>query len=149
MRWRTDVDAAPDLAIASLAHDCPLLTRARALAAFVGEGRALTAKGVLRRADVGPACAAASLPDPGRVVTAADVPALHRAWVAEHGAGLLLLDIDRAVATTPSGDAVDQWLGGVTALLRAESGDPQRIGATLACRVALGVLDSVSGIDRC
>jgi hypothetical protein len=142
------MDAAYERVIAPLARDCPLLTRARGLATFVGDGRALTAKGVLRRADIGPACAAAGFPDPGRVVTAADVPALHRAWVAALGAGLLLRGVDRAVVATAAGGAVAQWLGGLTALLRAESGDPQRIGATVACRVALCVLDSVSDIDE-
>jgi hypothetical protein len=142
------MDPAAGAAIAALAHDCPLLSRARALAAFVGDGRALTAKGVLRRAEIAPACAAAGLSDPGRVVTAADVPALHRAWVAAQGAGLLVLGLDRAVGATPAGDPVAQWLGGLTALLRAESGDAQRIGATVTCRVALRVLVSASGIDR-
>jgi Plasmid pRiA4b ORF-3-like protein len=124
-------------------QDSPLLSRARALAGFVGDGRPLTAKGVLRRDDIAPACAAAGLPDPGRVVSAADVPALHRAWVAAQGAGLIVLDVDRAVAGTPGEEPAAQWLGGVRALLR------ERIGAAVVCRVALGVLDSASGIDHC
>ena len=71
------------------ARACPLLTRARAVATFVGAGRPVTAKAVLRRADIRAACAATGLPDPGRVVSAAHVPALHRAWTAAQGAGIL------------------------------------------------------------
>ena len=66
-----------------------LMARARALAAFVGEGKPVTAKGVLRRADIPTACAAAGVRDPGRVVSAVHVPALHRAWTAAQGAGLI------------------------------------------------------------
>jgi hypothetical protein len=77
--------AEPDVAttvtspVTEAAHGCTLLVRARALAGFVGSGRATTAKTVLRRADIAAACTAAGLPDSGRVVSAAHVPALHRA----------------------------------------------------------------------
>jgi len=141
-----DIDTL-DPAVARGARDCPLVARAHALSAFVGDGKPLTAKGVLRRAEIGPACAAAGLPDPGRVVTAADVAPLHRAWVAAQGAGLLTLDHDRAHASTPDGDAVVQWRRGVTALLRAESDDDRRLGATIACRAALSVLITAPGLD--
>ncbi|MGH8932917.1 MAG: plasmid pRiA4b ORF-3 family protein, partial [Egibacteraceae bacterium] len=109
----------------------------------------LTVKGVLRRADVGPAATALGLPDPGWVRTAADVEAMHHAWVAAEGAGLLTLWRDRAVAATPAErDPVAQWLAGLRAVLRAESNDPSmpgcsgRIGATVLCRAVLGVLDA-------
>jgi hypothetical protein len=142
-----DDEIEADAALVQLARDCPLLSRARALSAFVGDGRPLTAKGVLRRSEIAPACSAAGLPDPGRVVTAADVPALHRAWVAAQGAGLLTLGLDRATATAPDGGAVAQWRDGVAALLRSESGDDRRVGATVACRAALSVLTVAPGLD--
>jgi hypothetical protein len=87
----TDPDVATTVtsAVTEAAQGCALLVRARALAGFVGSGRAITAKAVLRRADIAAACAAAGLPDPGRVVSAAHVPALHRAWTAAQGAGLI------------------------------------------------------------
>jgi hypothetical protein len=60
---------APSLTVVEAARACPLLSRARAVAAFVDTGRRLvTAKAVLRRADIPAACAATGLPDPGRVV---------------------------------------------------------------------------------
>jgi hypothetical protein len=63
----------PTPAVVEVARACPLLTRARAVATFVGAGRPVTAKAVLRRADMPAACAATGLPDPGPVVTAPHV----------------------------------------------------------------------------
>jgi hypothetical protein len=132
--------------VTEAAHDCLLLARARAVAAFVGAGRPVTAKAVLRRADIPAACAAAGLPDPGRVVSAAHVPALHRAWTTAQGAGLLTVGHKEARATTTSDDPLDQWRHGVAAMLRAESDDPGRRGATLACSVALDVIATTPGL---
>lgn len=149
IRERPEAGPPPaDPALIPLADGCTLLTRARALAGFVGDGRPVTAKSVLRRVDVGPACAAIGLPDPGRVVTAANVPALHRAWLAAVGAGLIVLDRDRAAAAEPTGDPIAQWLDAVLGVLRAESDDPFGIGASVVCRVVLSALDKVDGIDQ-
>ena len=149
---RADPAARADAAVGSTstvvvaAHGCVLLTRARAVAAFVGRGRPVTAKAVLRRADILPACAAARLPDPGRVVSAADVLALHRAWTAAQGAGLLTVGATRACADTTTDDPLEQWRHGVTAVLRAESDDPGRRSATLVCAAALDVLTTSPGL---
>ncbi len=121
----------PAQTVVAAAHDCPLLARARALAAFVGTGRPVTAKAVLRRADLAAACAAAGLPDPGRVVSAAHVPALHRAWTTAQGSGLIAVGHKQACATTTTDDPLTQWRRGVAAVLRAESDDPGRRGAAL------------------
>jgi len=136
-----------DPAVTRVARDCPLLTRAQSLAAFAGGGKLLTAKGVLRRAEIGPACAAAGLPDPGRVVSAADVAPLHRAWVAAQGAGLLMLGHDRAHGAAPDSDALDRWRSGLAAVLRTESDDDRRLGAAIACRAVLSVLITAPGLD--
>ncbi len=138
--------AGPTPEVLDAARDCVLLTRARALARFVGTGRAVTAKAVLRRGDIPAACAAAGLPDPGRVVTAAHVPALHRAWTAAQGAGLLDVGAARARATTNLDDGAEQWRCAVGAVLRAESDDPQRRGAALVCVAALDVLTTSPGL---
>jgi hypothetical protein len=128
------------------ARNATLLVRARALAAFVGAGRPVTAKAVLRRAEIGPACTAVGLPDPGRVVSAADVPALHRAWVAAQGAGLITVGLRAATATTTSADPVEQWRAAVLALLRAASGDPTHRSATVVSCAALDALAAHPGI---
>ena len=136
----------PAQTVVEAAHDCPLLTRARAVAAFVGAGRPVTAKAVLRRADIAAACAATGLPDPGRVVSAAHVPALHRAWTAAQGAGILAVGHREACAVTTTADAIDQWRHGVAAVLRAESDDPGRRGAAIVCTAALDVLTTTPGL---
>ncbi|HVL86343.1 MAG TPA: plasmid pRiA4b ORF-3 family protein [Pseudonocardia sp.] len=142
----TAVDAP---AIPEAAQGCALLVRARALAGFVGSGRPVTAKAVLRRADIPPACTAAGLPDPGRVVSAAHVPALHRAWVAALGASLIEVGLRDVRATTPPEDVAVQWRSAVAAVLRAESDDPARSAATVVCRAALDVLAAAPGLgDR-
>ncbi len=132
---------AADAEVAEAAQHCRLMSRARALGAWVGEGKQVTAKGVLRRADVAAATAAIGVPDPGRVRTAADLEALHRPWVAAEACGLLIVDGDRATAARPADrDPAESWLLGVRAVLRAESYDDRRVGATVACRVVLDVL---------
>ncbi len=135
----------PDQDLVGQARACALLTRARALVTFVGDGRPVTAKGVLRRAEIPAACAAAGLPDPGRVVTAAHVPALHRAWVAAQGAGMIAVGHQDARANPTTDEPLDQWRSAVTALLRAESGDDDRTGATVVCRTVLDVLSDRPG----
>jgi hypothetical protein len=136
----------PTPTVVEAARECPLLTRARAVATFVGAGRPVTGKAVLRRADIPAACAATGLPDPGRVVSAAQVPALHRAWTAAQGAGILTVGHREACAATTTADAIDQWRHTVTAVLRAESDDPGRRGAGIVCTAALDVLTNTPGL---
>jgi Plasmid pRiA4b ORF-3-like protein len=136
----------PAAAVVDAAYDCQLLTRARAVAVFVGTGRPVTAKAVLRRPDIPAACEAAGLPDPGRVVSAAHVPALHRAWTAAQGAELLMVGAKHACTGTTTGDPVETWRHGITAVLRAESDDPERRSATLVCAAALDVLIAAPGL---
>jgi len=143
---RVDAATGPTSLVVDAARDCVLLTRARAVAGFVGPGRPVTAKAVLRRADIPAACVAAGLPDPGRVVSAAHVPALHRAWIAAQGAGLLDVGATRACATTTGDDPAEQWRHAVGAVLRAESDDPERRSATLVCAAALDVLTTSPGL---
>ncbi len=76
-----------------------MLSRARRLAAWDGPGRPVTAKEVLRPVDV---AAAAGLPAPGKVRTAADVPELHLAWLAARSARWLVIGGGRAVGTCPA-----------------------------------------------
>jgi hypothetical protein len=136
----------PTPSVVEAAYDCPLLARARAVTSFVGGGRTVTAKAVLRRVDIPAACAAAGLPDPGRVVSAAHVPVLHRAWNAAQGAGLLTVGHREACAATTTADPIDQWRHGVAAVLRAESDDPGRRGAAIVCTAALDVLTTTPGL---
>lgn len=119
-----------------------------ALSGWIGEGKPVTANAVLRRADVGRAAALLGLPDPGRVRTAADVPALHHVWVAAEAAGLIALDRDRAVAIPPDARALEQrWYAALLAVLRTESTDRRRRGALVLCRAVVDVLTAWAAPD--
>jgi hypothetical protein len=126
-----------------LADDCALLARARRVADWVGEGRPVTPKGVLRPVDLPAAAAALGVRVPARVRTAADVEEIHRPWVAAQAAGWLRVTANRALATaTADGDPVQRWWTAVEAVLRAESHDDRRCGALVLCRTLLTVLAS-------
>lgn len=74
-------------------------------AGWVGSNRQVTAKRVLRRADVPAACAAVGVAAPRRLRSAADVPDLHYPWTAAIAAGLLSLEGSRVVP----GPALAGW----------------------------------------
>jgi hypothetical protein len=117
------------------------MIRTRRLAAWVGEGRPVTPKGVLRPADVPAAAAALEVVIPARIKTAADVEAIHRPWVAGDALGLISVGANKATAMPGSeGGPLDQWWVAVSAVLRAESHDDRRKGAAVLCRVLLTVL---------
>lgn len=75
------------------------------LAEWLGAGRPVTAKGVLRRADVPVAARVLDVVVPQRVRSAADVPELQHPWTAALAIGLLAISRDRAVL----GPAQPQW----------------------------------------
>jgi hypothetical protein len=91
--------------LARSARECAALRGAAVLADWVGAGRAVTAKGVLRRADVRAAGRALGIELPEWVRSAADVPALHWPWTTALGAGLLSVDGGRVVP----GQALAGW----------------------------------------
>lgn len=75
------------------------------LAEWLGPARPVTAKRVLRRADVPLAGRALGVAVPERVRSAADVPELQYPWTAASAIGLLAISGDRAVP----GPALPQW----------------------------------------
>ncbi|HET6503244.1 MAG TPA: plasmid pRiA4b ORF-3 family protein, partial [Amycolatopsis sp.] len=113
------------------------------LAAWVGKGRQITAKGVPRPADLPAVAAVLGVKSPGKVRSAADVASIHWPWVAAEAAGLIDLGVTSAVARSVDGDDGDParlWLTGLDAVLRAESHDRNRRGALTLCRAVLAVL---------
>ncbi|WP_233157543.1 MULTISPECIES: plasmid pRiA4b ORF-3 family protein [Amycolatopsis] len=126
--------------ISTLASQCPALSRTRALASWVGDGRPVTPKGVLRPADVPSAAGALGVEVGEKVRSAADVVTIHRPWVAAEGAGLIEVGVAEAVARPPHDDPAQLWLKGLDAVLRAESADPRRRGAFALCRAVLTAL---------
>lgn len=81
------------------------MRHALALADWVGAGRPVTAKGVLRRADIPAAGRLLDIDLPQRVRSAADVPELQHPWTTARAVGLLTISGDRAVA----GPALSRW----------------------------------------
>jgi hypothetical protein len=90
--------AAPSITVkvrelADAAMSSPALARARGLAAWVGQGRTLTATGVLRPAEAVQACRDLGIDLPGpRLRSALDVSELMRAWTTAAAAGFLEFD---------------------------------------------------------
>lgn len=116
--------------LAFSARESDALRGAAALALWVGDSRALTAKGVLRRPDVPAAGRALGVELPEWVRSAADVPAVHWPWTAALGAGLLSVAGGRAVP----GQALVSW----------RSAKPDRSPAREAGMLAQGAHTSIS-----
>src|ERR1035441_4687507 len=82
------------------------MSRAVALARWIGTGRhPVTAGGVLRKADVPAAGAALGVDVPARLRTMADIRALHRPWCVAVATGLLQVDGGWVIA----GPALERW----------------------------------------
>lgn len=140
--------------LACSARECAALRGAVDLAGWVGAGRAVTAKGVLRRVDVPAAGRVLGVELPDWVRSAADVPALHWPWLAALGAGLLSVDGGRAVAgpavagwrSARADEVCDLWARGFVAALTGLFDSGEGTQALEIGRLALTVLarDSVS-----
>ncbi|MER7273473.1 plasmid pRiA4b ORF-3 family protein [Dactylosporangium sp. NPDC000244] len=131
------------------AVNCTIMARASRLADWVGAGRPVTAKGVLRPVDISPAAAAMGVEAPEKARTAADIEVLHRPWVAAHSMGLVAVGAARATATAgPVGDQLEAWWTALLAVLRAESHDRRAKGAVVLCRTLLAVLEGEPQVDE-
>lgn len=112
-------------ALAVAARECNALRHAVALADWLGAGRPVTAKRVLRRADVPRAGRALAIAVPERVRSAADVPELHYPWTAALVIGLLVVSDGHAVSGPASlqwrsitdDEVLDGWSGALAAVL--------------------------------
>lgn len=134
---------------AEAARGCRAVRHALALAEWVGTGRPVTAKRVLRRAEVPAAGRALGVRVPARLRSAADVPALHHPWTTALAVGLVSISDGRAVAAPAvagwrSADdnyVLDCWSRGLAAVL-ADTFDDDGDGseALEVGRLALTVL---------
>jgi hypothetical protein len=101
------------------------LRHAVELADWVGAGCAVTAKRVLRRADVPLVGRALGIEVPHRLRSAADAPALHHPWTSALAVGLLSISGGRAVPgpalsgwrTADADETLDGWSRAVAAAL--------------------------------
>jgi hypothetical protein len=97
---RADSDA-----LVEAARDCAALRNGLALVEWVGAGRPVTAKQVLRRTDIPLAGRVLGVALPASARSAADLPALHHPWTAARSIGLLSISGGHAVA----GPALAGW----------------------------------------
>lgn len=140
--------ASTSAAVAAAAWHCEALSRAHRLATWVGEGRPVTPKHVLRPRDVPAAARVLSIPAPARINTAAHVPALHRSWKVALAIDFLRIVDGHAVAGATFGqwpDADDGtmrelWLTGLVTAFAAGSRSDDHAGATAFSRIMLGAL---------
>jgi hypothetical protein len=95
------LDGSPDQ-LASAARSCPVLTAARTLAEWIGEGRPVTTRGVLKPAAAVEACALLGIELPTRRPRSAlDIDALMMAWAAASAAGFIEVDHGQVTAAPP------------------------------------------------
>jgi hypothetical protein len=121
-----------------LADGCRLIIRARRMADWVGEGKPVTPKGVLRPIDVAVVGAALGVKVPARIRTAADVEVVQWPGVAAEAIGWLHVSASRAVAVTATDDdPVERWWAAVRAVLQTESHDDRGRGAPVLMRTLL------------
>lgn len=135
--------------LANAAFHCEPLTRARRLAAWVGDQRTLTSSGVLRPADARQACQDLGIELGGRRFRSAlDLDELMRDWTIAEAAGLISvgrtqvrgLDPDDAISpdSDPEG-TLEAWVAAVTLQLELADAEP-----CLACLVALHELHAAT-----
>lgn len=130
------------------ARTCDLVTQATRLTDWIGAGRPVTPKGVLKPTDAVAAANVLGLTLPARIRTAADVPALHRPWLVAVETGLVSLDRGWATpADPPDLDWPTRWLAALNAVLRSESRDAKRQGGAAICAAVLTTL-ATEGLSR-
>ncbi|MGH3632592.1 MAG: plasmid pRiA4b ORF-3 family protein [Mycobacterium sp.] len=135
-------------AVATAARRCVALNRAHRLATWVGEGKPVTPKHVLRPRDVPAAALALGIPQPDRTPTAANIRDLHRPWKVAQALDFLQIVDGRAVA----GPALEQWpvaddaavgewwLTGLVAAFIADTKKEDKTAATTFVRTILTAL---------
>jgi hypothetical protein len=132
------------------------MRHAAALAEWVSPGRQVTAKRVLRRADVPAACAAAGFRAPKRLRSAADVPDLQYPWTAALAAGLLSVEGSRVVPgpalpgwrSATDDDVLAGWLRGLAGALVGTYDESDPADALAIGRLVLTVLTTDPAPDR-
>jgi pRiA4b ORF-3-like protein len=132
----------PGELIASAVRDCVALDRAARIAEWVGGGKPLTPKGVLRPGDVRQAAGVVGVTVPAKFRSAADVLAWHLPWSVAVAAGMVTVESDQVVAEPPVDVTPELWLVGLAAALSAAFDDENGAGALAVGRVALTELET-------
>ncbi|MGH3942558.1 MAG: plasmid pRiA4b ORF-3 family protein [Pseudonocardiaceae bacterium] len=140
--------AATSASVAAAARQCEALRQARRLATWVGEGKRVTPKHVLRPIDVPAAAQVLAISVPPRIHTAATVPALHRPWKIALTVGFLRIVNGQAMADptleqwpdTDDDTVRELWLAGLTAAFAAGTSNEDEAVAAVVSRITLQAL---------
>ncbi|MFC3896483.1 plasmid pRiA4b ORF-3 family protein [Lentzea rhizosphaerae] len=116
-----------------------MIELARKIAGWVGDGKPVTPKGVLKPGDLREAAAALGMALPERFRSGADVPGWHVPWSAALGAGMLVIERGRVVAR-PVEVTREVWLAGFVAALAALCQDEESVRAARIGERALAFL---------
>jgi len=122
------------------AQDCAAFIELRRIADWVGDGKPVTSKGVLRPADLRRASAETGIPIPERFRSAGDVPRWNRLWTAALSVGVISLEGGVVKAEPPLEITPELWLRAFVAALAANFGDDVGTGALNIGRAALTAL---------
>jgi hypothetical protein len=122
-----------------------MATAAR-LAAWVGvQGRPVTPGGALRPSEVPEAGRAAGVGTKAKVRRAADVPDVHRPWLAAVATGMITISGGRATAAgAATGDPLRAWHTALLTLLNAEVKDVYQTDPRIIALVTLTVVEHQS-----
>lgn len=102
--------------LASVARGCPVLTAARTLAEWVGAGRPVTARGVLKPAAAVEACDLLGIEPPTRKPRSAlDIEPLMMVWAVASAAGFIEVDRGQVAAMPP----LRSWMDGTADIVLA------------------------------
>jgi hypothetical protein len=139
----------PAVDVSQLAGECQVVAQARRIAAWVGDGKAITEKRVPRRTDLPAVAAALGVEIPGHVLSAARVKSVHHPWTVAEAAGMIMVGAARAVAAPDvARDPLEVWFLGLRAVLRAESPERRWGGALVVYPAVLAVLAGDRPRDR-
>ncbi len=122
------------------AQDCVAFIELRRIADWVGSGKPVTSKGVLRPADLRRASVETGIPIPERFRSAGDAAHWNRLWTAALTVGVLSLEGGVVKAEPPLEITPELWLRAFVAALAANFGDDVGTGAVNIGRAALTAL---------
>ncbi|WP_433351991.1 plasmid pRiA4b ORF-3 family protein [Microtetraspora malaysiensis] len=127
--------------VTEMSIGCAVFAAARALASWVGSGRAVTAGGALKPALVPEAARTIGVGCPAKVRRLSDVPEAHRAWVTALAAGLVTISGTRAVQDKNVAEPdITAWYAALGQVVAAQVTDPCDVDPRICCLVTLVVL---------
>lgn len=124
------------------AQDCAVFVRVRLLAGWIGAGRRVTARAVLRPVDVPQAGYALGIGVPTHIRSAAELPELHAPWTAALALGVIGVSEGKAVLRRDPELTTEDWLTALAAVTGAFLEDEEGVeAAALARRTLVGLRD--------